>query len=174
MRVGLRDIRSDYEGFARLTKLAGQIEGTVFEQIAVDMGGAGWFDANMSAPLGAILHRASRSLNEVVVENVQPKVHAILSKNGFLPAYGGASLADTWGTTVRYEQFEPEDDRYFAKYAQDHLKGKRISEMTPALRKKSLESIFEIFSNAVIHSRIRSPEQSSMSRSTRPTRTPIV
>lgn len=152
MIVPLRDVHSDYYGFGQLSRLADAIDTVEFEEVQLDMSEVTWFDANMSAPLGALLYGTSRNWNTATLVGLRPRVRDILTKNGFLSAYGGGKAPDTWGTTIRYQRFEPKDDRFFAAYAQSHLKGKGIPRMTGALRKKLLESIFEIFNNAVAHS----------------------
>lgn len=151
MKLFLRPIYSNFDGFAQLAELHAQVRDLAFETLEIDMGGATWFDANMCAPLGAILYKTSRDLNTVKLVNLEPKVQSILSKNGFLMNYGLARKADTYGTTIEYKRFESKDERYFAAYIEQHLVGKRIPKMSVGLQKKFRESIFEILSNAVIH-----------------------
>jgi len=107
----------------------------------------------MCSPLGAILYRASRRLNTVNFKNIPGPVQKILQKNGFLSYYGHAKKLDEYGTTIQYNRFERKDDRYFGSYIEKHFKNKAIPDMSPALRKKFWESIFELFSNAVSHSK---------------------
>ena len=152
MRIDLREIRSDYEGFAQLIELAARTSDLVFDSTSIDMRTANWLDANMCAPFGAILYKVSRNLNTVKLLNIPDQVETILSKNAFLSSYGRAKRPDTYGTTIEYKRFEPKDDRYFASYVERHLVGKGMPQMTVRLLKKIRESIFEIFSNAVIHS----------------------
>jgi hypothetical protein len=80
----------------------------------------------------------------------------ILSKNGFLSHYGGDKLPDTRGTTIPYKRFEAKDDRYFASYIEDEfVLRSEMPRMSVGLLKKFRESVFEIFSNAVIHSQTK-------------------
>lgn len=155
MKILLQEIHSSYEGFARLIGLAAQTEKCLFDDIEIDMRHATWFDANMCAPFGAILYRVGRELNTVRLTNIPDDVEAILAKNGFLCNYGWPRKKDTYGSTIEYKRFEPKDDRYFAEYIEKHMIGKGIPEMSPGLLKKFRESIYEIFSNAVIHSRTK-------------------
>lgn len=148
----LCNLRSDYAGFAQLSGLSEQLSQDRAQTISMEMGSVTWFDANMCAPLGALLSRASRNLNSVTVTNVSGRVRDILSKNGFLGNYGYSAVADTWGTTIPYKRFDPKDDHAFALYLHRHLRGHGMPKMSAALQKKFMESIFEIFSNAVIHS----------------------
>jgi hypothetical protein len=155
MTIFLHEIRSDYEGFSRLISLASQTAGCFLDDVEIDMRHVTWFDANMCAPLGAILYKIGRELNTVRLTNVPANVETILSKNGFLCNYGWPRRPDTYGSTIEYKRFEPKDDRYFADYVEKQLVGKGIPEMSPGLVKKFRESIHEIFSNAVIHSQTK-------------------
>jgi len=146
------EIRSDYAGFNSLVNFAARLASCEFEHIRVDMSGVRWMDANMCAPFGGILYKLSRQLNTVSLTGLAPGMETILSKNGFLSNYGREKTQDTYGTTIDYKRFEPKDGRYFGSYVETHLQGKGLPHMSAALLKKFRESIFEIFSNSVIHS----------------------
>ena len=150
--IPLPEIRSDKQGFATLVKLAEQMRDLEYTPITLNMSTATWVDANMCAPLGAILYQASRRLNSIRFDNIPAPVQIIFHKNNFLSNYGHTKRNDDWGTTIQYQRFERKDDRFFGTYIEQHFKNKAIPEMSPALRKKFWESIFELFSNAVIHS----------------------
>ncbi|MGC1375576.1 MAG: ATP-binding protein [Anaerolineales bacterium] len=135
--------------------IAAQTDNVQYTPVTLDMSAASWVDANMCAPLGAVLHRASHNLNPIGFVKFPPAVQNILQKNGFLSYYGHAKKPDDYGTTIQYNRFERKDDRYFGAYIERHFKNKAIPEMSAALRKKFWESIFELFSNAVIHSETR-------------------
>lgn len=152
MKMFLKDIRSDYEGFSQLIHIFSEMKKTVAQNIEIEMKDVHWFEANMCAPLGAILYKVSRKLNTVILANISSDVEKILSKNGFLSNYGHETKPDTYRTTIEYKRFEPKDDRYFSSYIEKHLIGKGIPAMSTGLLKKFRESIFEIFSNSVIHS----------------------
>lgn len=154
MKINLSgEIRSDYKGFTGLIKLAERTKDCVFDNVDISMKNIRWFDANMCATFGAILYKMGRGPNLVTLSNIPRNIEIILSKNGFLSYYGRAKKQDTYGTTIEYKRFEPRDDRYFGAYIEENLVGKGIPEMSQGLRKKFVESIFEIFSNAIIHSR---------------------
>jgi hypothetical protein len=121
--------------------------------IDIDMSSTTWFDADMCAPFGAILYRLGSNLNTVQITNIPDAVGEILSKNGFLSHYGRGKIPDTWGTTIPYQRFDVKDDRYFASYIeQEFVHRPEMPNMSPGLIKKFKESVFEIFSNAVLHS----------------------
>ena len=153
MRFSLPVINHDYESFEALASLHEQTEKHVFDNIEIDMQKTRWFDADMCAAFGAILHSLRTRLNDVNLIHIPPAVEAILSKNGFLSHYGRVKIPDQWGTTITYRRFDVDDDHYFAGYIESELIYRsEIPEMSPALLKKFRESIFEIFSNAVLHS----------------------
>jgi hypothetical protein len=154
MRFSLPEIRHEQAGFEALVCLEAKTKDCLFDEIDINMGTAAWFDADMCAAFGAILYRLGESLNTVKLINIRPNVENILSKNGFLSHYGRKKIPDRWGTTIPYRRFDVKDDRYFAEYIEHELMHRsEIPAMSPGLLKKFRESIFEIFSNAVLHSR---------------------
>jgi hypothetical protein len=154
VRTGLPKIRHDLHGFKDLVLLYEKLRGCVFEEIEIDLGDTEWFDADMCAPFGAILYRLGALMNSVRLVNIPLDVERILSKNGFLSSYGRRKIPDTWGTTIPYRRFEVKDDRYFGEYIEaEFVTRSEMPRMSRRLVKKFRESVFEIFSNAVIHSR---------------------
>jgi len=124
-----------------------------WENIEIDMSATDWFDADMCAALGALLYSLGQNLNTVALTRVPVRVEKSLSKNGFLSLYGHKEIPDRWGTTIPYKRFDVKDDRYFAQYLEtEYICRSEISVMSPGLLKRFRESIFEIFSNAVLHS----------------------
>lgn len=153
MKIDLGEVQHDQAGFGRLIDLGEATRGCILEDIEIDMQTTSWFAADMAAPFGAILYRASRNLNTVNLVNIPQRVERILSKNGFLSSYGRARIPDTWATTIQYQRCDASDDRFFAQYVETELMARsELPSMSAGLRKKLLESVFEIFSNAVLHS----------------------
>lgn len=155
MRLVLpQQIRHDYAGFEALTQLHARAKDLFLEEIEIDMGTTVWFDADMCAVFGAILYRLGDNLNTVNLVNIPSGVESLLSKNGFLSHYGRLSIPDSWGTTISYQRFDVTDDRYFSGYIEaEFIPRSEMPEMSKGLLKRCRESIFEIFSNAVLHSR---------------------
>lgn len=154
MKLTLPEIRHDLPGFQALVRLEAETKACFFDEIDIDMGAVTWFDADMCAALGAILYHLGENLNAVKLTNFRPGVENILSKNGFLSHYGRKQIPDRWGTTIPYQHFDAKDDRYFADYIENELIHRsEMPAMSLGLLKKFRESIFEIFSNAVQHSR---------------------
>ena len=156
MKIRLTDIRHDQAGFETLVALHAKTKECLFNDIEIDMSGVQWFDADMCAPFGALLYRLSEQLNTVELINIPQAVTRILSKNGFLSNYGRERLPDTFGTTIPYMRFDAKDDRYFAGYIEDEfVRRSEMPRMSRGLTKKFRESVFEIFSNAVLHSQTK-------------------
>ncbi|MEQ1847481.1 MAG: ATP-binding protein, partial [Nitrospira sp.] len=147
-------VRHEQTGFEALVHLHDQTKDCQSTTINIDMTTTGWFDADMCAAFGAILYRLGSKLNTIQLTDIPPAVETILSKNGFLSNYGRVKLPDTYGTTIPYQRFDVKDDRYFAGYIEgEFVHRPEMPHMSPGLVKKFRESVFEIFSNAVLHSR---------------------
>jgi hypothetical protein len=153
MELKLPEIRHDQTGFEALVDLYSKTKACFAEDIDIDMSRTTWFDADMCAAFGAILYSLGEGLNAIRLMNIRPHVEKILSKNAFLSYYGREKVPDQWGTTITYQRFEAKDDRFFANYIENELvQRQQIPVMSTGLKKKFRESIFEIFSNAVLHS----------------------
>ena len=156
MKLPLSAIRHNQPGFVALAGLHAQTKDCFLDDVEIDMQATDWLDADMCAAFGAILYRMEDNLNTVRLTNIQSGVRNVLSKNGFLSHYGRTKMPDHWGTTVSYKRFDADDDRYFASYIEDEfIQRSELPEMSTGLQKKFRESIFEIFSNAVLHSRTK-------------------
>ncbi len=149
----LSDVRHDQAGFESLVRLSAALSGTRFSYVKIDMRHVAWLDADMCAPLGAVLYRIGHQGNTIQLVNLQPQVERILSKNGFLSHYGRVPVRDAYGTTIPYQRFDAKDDRFFASYIEAKFVSRmELPRMSSGLVKRFRESVFEIFSNAVIHS----------------------
>ncbi|MEW6247315.1 MAG: ATP-binding protein [Nitrospirota bacterium] len=153
MKISLPEIRHNRAGFEELVRLHATLEPCRFTTIEIDLAKADWFDADMCAPLGAVLYCIGYNVNKVQLVNLQPQIERILSKNGFLSHYGRLLARDTYGTTIPYQRFDVKDDRFFASYVESKfVRRTEMPRMSSGLVKRFRESVFEIFSNAVIHS----------------------
>lgn len=152
-RYALSDVRHDQAGFEALVQLYAALKEARFVHLELDMSRVDWLDADMCAPLGAVLYRIGHHGNTVQLVYLQPQVERILSKNGFLSHYGRMPARDTYGTTIPYQRFDAKDDRFFASYVEaKFVRRTELPRMSAGLVKRFRESVFEIFSNAVIHS----------------------
>jgi hypothetical protein len=79
-------------------------------------------------------------------------IESILTKNRFLVSYGYDERIDHYHTTIPYRRFNPDDNRYFAAYLNQHLVGKGIPKMSEGLGRRFKDSLLEVFVNSAMHS----------------------
>ncbi len=151
MTIALGQIKTGFNGFQKILELGNQI---VPEDYEINI--SNWIDANMCAPLGAILYRKKTENITVCFTNISSMVRSILRKNHFLSQFGESEKQDSYGTTIEYRRFETvgkvyEDfKQYVIKYFRSGSLG--LPDMSLPLLKRFRESLFEIFSNAIEHS----------------------
>ncbi len=156
MRFSLPEIHHNQIGFESLARLHAQTKECFFDDVEIDMEETSWFDADMCAAFGAILYNLGENLNTVNLTNLDSEVENILSKNGFLSHYGRVKISDSWDTTISYKRFDVKDDHYFSSYIENEFMHRsEMPNLSSGLLKKFRESIFEIFNNAVYHSRTK-------------------
>jgi len=151
----LPTLRSQQAGFEALAALHSAATHLFLDKLELDLSRCAFLDANMAAPLAAVLARVTDSLNTVEIVNVPPSIERILRKNGFLVNYGYAPLEDRNRTTIPFRRIQLSEEGLFEDYLQRHLKGKGIPSMSQGLGKYFKQSIFEVFQNAVVHSNSR-------------------
>jgi hypothetical protein len=148
----LATIRSSHEGFERLAQLWSDAAPLFSGQLELDLSECDFFDANMAAPLGAVLALIADKFNRIEIVRVRPTIESVLRRNGFLTNYGYKPEEDAGRTTLPFARFQLDDERLFADYLKRQLEGKGIPRMTEGVGKVSQQSIFEVFQNAVTHS----------------------
>lgn len=147
----LNNVHSDSSGYTQIARLYDTNKENFCEKISVNL--YEWFDANMAAPLGAVLDLLENNLNDIVFEYVNSGVRTILRKNGFLRHFGFDHYADSNHTTIQYKKMKPDDGRYFREYVTaQFLNRPELPAMSGGLRKKMTEAMLELFVNAQIHS----------------------
>lgn len=145
------NINSTYQSYQQLINFYQSLKNTKFEQVNISLNK--WFSANISSALGGVLDRISSNHNVIKFENIQEKIKSIIQKNNFLSYYGYQSTDDIHNTTIKYLKLKPTDGRYFNNYVFTELLNRpELPTLSPGLRKKIAESIYEIFVNAQIHS----------------------
>lgn len=148
----LPTIRSEKDGFERIADLAVDAAELFSGTLELDFSRCGFFDANMAAPLSAVLTRIADGFNTIELVKVPPAIARVLRKNRFLVGFGYKPIEDVNNTTLPYIRMQLSDEGRFADYLKRHMNGKGIPQMSEALGRVFKQSIFEIFQNAVIHS----------------------
>ena len=145
-------IKNDFEGYKILINFYDEIKDLVADEIILDFGKVGWFEANLTAILGAVINNALGNFNNIKIKNLSSKTKEIFEKNHFLGHFGGLNIAGIHNTTIEYKKFKTSEERSFQKYIdEDLLSKKSIPKMSPLLKKEISKSILEIFNNASIH-----------------------
>lgn len=147
----LKNIQSTAKDYDLLTNFFAEHKDEWFSTIHLSL--KNWFNANMAAPLGALLDLLQENINTIQFDHIDPKIETILRKNDFLSHFSFPSQHDIHNTTISYQKLKPDDSRYFQQYVNSQLFGRpELPTMSNGLRKKMAEAIFELFVNAQIHS----------------------
>ncbi|OQY12225.1 MAG: ATP-binding protein [Desulfobacteraceae bacterium 4572_19] len=156
MRINVGTIRSDCNGFDNIADIAAKTRGILFDSIELDISSCNFFEANMAAPLYAVIARLRDELNDVSIAHVPSGVSTILRKNKFLSVFNQPDLTDTNQTTLPFKIFKLSAGDQFNDYLDIYMRGRGIPVMSEALTKRFRQSLFEIFLNATIHSQSES------------------
>lgn len=143
---------SDSNGYSFFAEMHESISSAFSETIIIDFSLNGWFEANLSAILGSLLSKAQENFNNILFEKLPLKQREILSRNHFLASFGGEKLDDYNNTTIKYRRNRLTDDKLIHHFLSSDLLGKEeFPKLSSAAHKEIERSIFEIFSNAIIH-----------------------
>jgi hypothetical protein len=145
-------IASNFHGYDFLSNLNADLEEFKLESISIDFSQNNWFEANLCAVLGAIINNATSNLNNISIQGLQSQQKNILSKNHFLAALGGEKIMDTNNTTIKYRRNKLTDDKLIKDFLDRELINKPdFPKLSNAAKKEIIRSIFEIYSNAILH-----------------------
>ena len=147
-----RQVSTDPAGFEALAGLHGATRRLFGELLTLDLTHLRFFDANMCAPLGAVLALVADRFNAVRVVNIVAPVEQIFRKNRFLVRYGYPSLPDTNHTTMPFRRLRLPGDGEFSEYVSDQFRGKGLPRMSDRAADAFRKSVFEVFQNATLHS----------------------
>ena len=144
-------INNTFESYQKLISFYQEHKDKLFDTIHLEI--RHWFAANMCATLGSILDKFTDNLNNIQIDHISPDIERILLKNDFLSYYGKARIIDNYQTTIKFLKLKPTDGKFFKKYVIEELIGRsELPQMSPLLKQKMTEAIYEIFVNAQIHS----------------------
>ena len=153
MKVDVGTIKTDWDGFNRIAGIADATQLLFGDPVELDFSNCTFFEANMVAPLQAVIARLYDELNDVSVKNLKTDVQNILRKNGFLEAFGLEAIPDIHMTTLPLKRFKKDAVEQFYEYLDRYMNEKGIPHMSDALTKRFRESLFEIFQNSTLHSK---------------------
>lgn len=156
MQVTVGTIRSNCMGFDSIAEIAVKTKELWFDSIELNFSFCSFFEANMAAPLYAVIARLRDELNDVSIANVPSGVSTILRKNKFFSVFNQPDLTDINQTTLPFKIFKLSAGDQFNDYLDNYMRGRGIPTMSDALIKRFRQSLFEIFLNATIHSKSES------------------
>jgi hypothetical protein len=145
MRINAYRIDTSELGFAEIARIHATFQREPPGEVFVNCSGLHWLDANMCAPLAAAIYATDRPIR---LQQLRPAIATVLQKNGFV----GGFVEDTYGTTIRCQQFDITGGADFASYVEQNFRGKGLPAMSTGLQRAFRRSIFELFENAVAHS----------------------
>lgn len=146
------EVKTGFKGFEKIVKLRENED--IYE---IDMSSLTWIDANLCAPLGAILYKKLSEGTPINLTYISAKVESIMQKNHFLLQFGWNSVSDEYSTTIQYQKFENIDNvseafqEYVSRYFRKKHKG-IPNDIPHETLKNFRQSLFEIFKNAFEHS----------------------
>ncbi len=154
MDVNFGDIRTDFQGFLKLVMLHNQINSPSADNYTLHF--PGWIDANMCAPLGAIIKKKRLEGSKFKIGKISAGSKKIFLKNHFLTQFQLPPIHDTHKTTIKYKWFDTEKNakEEFSGYVDRHFKSGEmgIPDMSPLLITKFRQSLYEVFLNSLEHS----------------------
>lgn len=148
----LQKIRSEFDGYNGLITLYHNLREQPDTEIVLNFTKTEWFEANLSAVLGAVCVLVEEQGKKVSVSNINSVLLKVLRRNLFLCEFDHESLAENLGTIITYKKFTPYADIEFMDYIRNELLSKPdFPKHSKLLGKKINESIFELFENARTH-----------------------
>lgn len=149
-----KNIRSNKEGFECFSFIYQQIIDSNSKEIVLDFKKNVWFDANLSAILGAVIERVRRDGFSVIPAEIQSNVSNVFNRNGFMSLGNTKAPIKTSDPEVSYRRFRLDENEIFSNYIDSELLSKdAFPKQSKGLKRKMIENIFEIFGNAKLHGR---------------------
>ncbi|MYB72255.1 MAG: sensor histidine kinase [Gemmatimonadetes bacterium] len=148
----LPTVYSNRQGFECLGELAKATEDLFADRLELNMSQVWSFDANMAAPLGAILAQVADKFNTVEIVAIPDEVEQVLRKNRFLTNYWYESLNDIDRITMPFRRLRLRDEGEFEEYIHRQLSGRGIPRMSERASRVFKKKVFEVYQNAVVHS----------------------
>ncbi len=142
--------KAGYEFLCELYKDLHEVEN---EDIYINFDRCKTLDANLSAVLGAIFDKRHKEGCPVFLNRPQyPGVRRILSRNKFLQAFDLITTNEERENFIEYKRFGISDTQAFKEYiAKELIQKQRFPNCTEKAKIRIIESVYEIFANAVSH-----------------------
>ena len=146
-------VETNVKGYEFIASVFIAISTQQLRRVLIDFEDCIRFDGNLASALGAILDKLVSNGYEIWLTSPKSeKVRKILSMNHFLRAWKIETQIEDKEDFIPYSRFEKEDSNSFKDYIDGQLmKKKRFPIHTALAGEKIVESIFEIYANAIMH-----------------------
>lgn len=147
-------VTADKMGYEFLSDLYDSMRQSQSVNIYVDFAGCKEFDANLSAVMGAFLDKLTEDGHNMFLRSPKsPGVKRALSRNKFFSAFDLETKYEDRENYIEYRRFGVADTHAFKEYIDTELiRKERFPSCSDKAKLKIIESIYEIFANAVSHS----------------------
>ena len=147
------NVAADKAGYEFLCELYDTMHSVENTEILIDFKKCKNFEANLSAALGAIFDKRQKEGCSIFLNAPQAAgVRRALSRNKFFRAFDLDTANEDRENYIEYQRFGVSDTEQFKRYINSELIQKeRFPDCTERAKSKIIESIYEIFANAVSH-----------------------
>jgi hypothetical protein len=146
-------VLTDEKGYSHLVSVYNEIMSSEHSDVEVNFVPCTYFEANLGSVLGSLLDKALLQGKTIWVKPPsKPGVRRSLSRIGFLSAFDVLTSTQDRETFIPYTRFPLSESQRFKKYIEDYLIQKQqFPHHTKRAGNYILESIFEVFANALTH-----------------------
>ncbi len=148
-----QSVTTTLSGYNILTHFYKSVYSQEDKEVQLNFNACSQFDANLAAALGAILDNlAEKGYQLWFVNLISRSVKKSLSRNGFFQAWEIDTGVQEKENVISYKKFDSGSDRSFKEYIDSELMQKqKFPSHSELAGEKILESIYEIYANAVSH-----------------------
>ncbi len=146
-------VAANQAGYEFLCELYDEMHNVENKEFCIDFERCKLFDANLSSVLGSIFDKRMKEGCSILLKAPQsPGVRRVLSRNKFFQAFELNTENENRENYIYYNSFGISDTQAFKEYVDNELIQKeRFPKCTQKAKEKIIESIYEIFANAVSH-----------------------
>lgn len=145
---------ADKNGYLWLVSLWNFLSTAVGDEVSVQFNRCKLIDANLSSAMGAFFDEWSgKGVSVFLTEPLNRTVRKVLSRNGFFPSYNIKNTFEEKENYIKYRRFDGAEADAFKMYLlEELLKKQKFPKCSDRAKEKIVESLYEVFANAVTHS----------------------
>lgn len=145
---------ADKDGYLWLVSLWEFLSTSIGDETIVRFDSCKHIDANLSSAMGAFFDEWSgKGVNVFLTEPLNRTVRKALSRNGFFSSFNIRNTFEEKEKYIKYRCFDGSEAEAFKMYLfEELLKKQKFPQCSDKAKEKIVESIYEVFANAVTHS----------------------